>query len=170
MNRTQGDFGRAEQLAVEVCVVGAESGYVVLEADARVELARICAATGRVADSRQNVDRAWALLPGTENWRGLGGGLVLADAVTTAAEGSSARAAGLFEKALATAQRHATPWLEADVFVEWGRALSQSGSGDAAAKLDAADAIYARCGAGPAWRERVAIVRSTLASASPPSQ
>jgi hypothetical protein len=69
----------------------------------------------------------------------------------------------VFEEALATAQRHATPWSEADVLVEWGRALARSGArGDAAAKLDAADDIYVRCGAGSAWRERVADVRSTL--------
>ena len=165
MNRTLGDFERAEQLAAEVCLVAAESGYIVLEAGARVELARICAATGRTAHARQNVDRARALLPSTENWRVLGGFLVLADAVTTAAEGSIARAARLFEEALATAQRHATPWFEADVLVEWGRALAQAGArGDATAKLDAADDIYLRCGAGSAWRERVADVRSTLPS------
>jgi tetratricopeptide (TPR) repeat protein len=167
MNRTLGDFGRAEQLAAEVCGITAESGYIVLEADARVELARICAATGRTEDARQNVDRARALLPSTENWRVLGGFLVLADAVTSSAEGSSTRAARLFEEALAIAQRHATPWFEADVLIEWGRALAQSGaSADAAAQLDAADDIYVRRDAGSAWRERVAALRSTFSSSA----
>jgi tetratricopeptide (TPR) repeat protein len=162
MTRVMGDFGRAEQLAVEVCRATAESGHVVLEADARGELARICAATERTAHARQHVDRARALLPSAENWRGLGGSLVLADAVISAAEGSIARAAGLFEAALTTAQHLATPWLEADVWLEWGRALVQSGApGDAAAKLEAADEVYVRCGAGRAWRERVAVVRAT---------
>jgi tetratricopeptide (TPR) repeat protein len=160
MHRIVGDLERAEQLAAEVCQVAAESGYVVLEADARVELARTCAATRRTAQARRNVDRARALLPSTENWRVLGGLLELADAVTSAAEGSSARAARLFERALATAQQHATPWFEADVLVEWGRAFAQSeATRDAGAKLDAADEIYVRCGAGPAWRERVDAVR-----------
>jgi tetratricopeptide (TPR) repeat protein len=144
MNRFLGDLARAEQLAAEVCLIAAESGYVVLEADARVELARICAATLRTADARQNVDRARALLPSTENWRVLGGLLALADVVTSAAEGSSTRAARLFEEPLAAAHRHATPWFEADVLVEWGGALAQYGaSGDAAAKLEAADETFA---------------------------
>ena len=49
-------------LAAEICLVAAESGYVVIEAGARVELARICSATGRTARARQNVGRARALL------------------------------------------------------------------------------------------------------------
>jgi tetratricopeptide (TPR) repeat protein/transcriptional regulator with XRE-family HTH domain len=170
MNRTRGDFGRAEPLAAEVCLIAAESGYVVVEAAARVELARICAATGRTPNARQNVDGARALLPSTENWRVLGGLLVLADAVATAAEGSIARAGRLFEEALATAQRHATPWFEADVFVEWGSALAQSGArGDATAKLDAADDIYIRCGAGSAWRERVQTASPTRSPSDLPA-
>jgi tetratricopeptide (TPR) repeat protein len=165
MNRTLGDLERAEQLAAEVCLVAAESGYRVLEADARVELARICTAAGRTPDARQNVDRARALLDSAENWRVLGGLLALADAETTATEGSIDRAAHLFEEALAIAQRHATPWFEADVLVEWGRALARSGAhGAATARLDAADEIYVRCGAGSAWRERVAALRAPLSN------
>jgi DNA-binding transcriptional regulator YiaG/tetratricopeptide (TPR) repeat protein len=165
MHRIIGDFERAEQLASEVCQVAADSGHVVLEADARVELARTCAATRRTAQARQNVDRARALLPRTENWCVLGGLLELADAVTSAAEGSSAGAARLFEQALATAQQYATPWFEADVLVDWGRALAQSdATRDAGAKLEAADEVYARCGAGPAWRGRVDAVRSMLST------
>jgi hypothetical protein len=163
MHRTMGDFGRAEQLATEVCLITEESGYVVFEADARVELARVCAATGRTPHARQHVDRARALLPSTENWRVLGGFLDLADAVTSNAEGSSTQAARLFERALASAQQYATPWFEADGLVEWGRALAQSGTpDDAAAKLQGADEIYARRGAGPAWSERVAAVRAIV--------
>jgi tetratricopeptide (TPR) repeat protein len=144
-----------------VCLIAAESGYLLVQANAQVELARICAAAGRTADARHRVDRARALLPNTENWRVLGGFLALADAQTSAAEGASARAARLFEEALATAQRYTTPWFEADVLIEWARALAQSGARcDAAARLDAADDIYVRRGAGPAWRERVAAVRS----------
>jgi hypothetical protein len=61
-----------------------------------------------------------------------------------------------FEKATEIFRRYHVPFEEAEALYYWGRALNASGDHDRANhKLDAANEIYRRCGAGERWVERV---------------
>lgn len=104
-----------------------------------------------------------------ENWCGLAGFVVLAEAVLAAAEGRPKDAGAQFEKAADTFRRYQVPFEEADALYYWARALNASGEyARANEKLDAAIAIYQRWGAGERWIERAEKAR-TSGDASPQS-
>ena len=97
-----------------------------------------------------------------EDWRGLAGFVVRAEAVVAAATGKYEGAEAQFEKAIEIFRRYHVPFEEAEALYYWGRALNASGEhGMANEKLDAAIEIYRRCGAGQRWVERVETARKS---------
>ena len=103
-----------------------------------------------------------------EDWRGLLGQVVRAEAVVAGAEARFGAAEPLFASAVEIFRRHQVPFEEAETLHYWGRALVVAGDGGRAAeKLDAASQIYRRHGAGEQWVERVRADLPDAAGASP---
>ncbi|MGI8550102.1 MAG: hypothetical protein ACR2PL_04765 [Dehalococcoidia bacterium] len=99
-----------------------------------------------------------------EDWRGLAGRVVLAEAAVLAADRQHEPAATRFEQASAIFRRYSLPWDEAQAYEVWGGFLLQVGEREPAeAKFDAAVAIYRRVGAGERWLERVQRLRTPCA-------
>jgi tetratricopeptide (TPR) repeat protein len=100
-----------------------------------------------------------------EDWRGLAGTVVRAEAVVAAAAGRFEDAEAEFEQSTEIFRRYQVPFEEAEALYYWGRALNVSGDhARASEKLDAAIAIYRRCGAGERWIDRVEASRAQASS------
>jgi tetratricopeptide (TPR) repeat protein len=114
---------------------------------------------GRLEDAVAQVSRCREV-PGSEDWRGLGGHLARAEAAVAAGEGKLDAALAGFESAVTIFRKYALPWEEADTLQRWGRALTAAGQNDRAAeKFDAAIEVYRRHGAGQRWIDRVEAAR-----------
>jgi hypothetical protein len=84
--------------------------------------------------------------------------VALADAVVTAAEGTVTDSGVRFAAAVDGLHRGGRVWLEADAWVQWGRARSAIGDDDGARErwATAAD-VYRRIDAAPHWIERLGL-------------
>jgi DNA-binding CsgD family transcriptional regulator len=152
----RGDMLGATQALEEALAIAVESPIVPIEVKARAALALLAAEQGDVSESRSHLTRCGEILDGREDWRGLAGRVGLADAVATAAEGNAEHADAGFTDAIQLCRRYALPWDEADAFRWWASALKRAGRMlDASAKLESALEIYARCGGGTVWIDRV---------------
>jgi len=126
------------------------------EMEARPELALILVETGRLGDAQLCLKSCREIMAAGEDWRGLAGATVRAEAVAASAQGKYEDADPQFEKAVEIFRRYHMPFEEADALYYWGGALSTAGEHVRAnEKLDAAIEIYRRCGAGERWVQRV---------------
>jgi DNA-binding CsgD family transcriptional regulator len=126
----------------------------------RAELALLLAETGRVAEAEPHLARCREILADGEDWRGLGGRELLAEAVYAAAKGQAAEAEARFERAIACFHNLTLPWDEAEAFETWARECRRFYRGRTrrsfvAEKLDGARGVYQRIGAGQPWFERL---------------
>lgn len=155
IHRLRGEYGQAEERLVRAVAIPAASPHRPAELAARIDLALCQGERGAPARAREHLDRAGTLMTPQEDWRGLRGRHALAEAVILAAEGSLPAAAGRFQHALDIFRGHGLPWEEAEASLLWGRALRGAGDWRRADELvDAALAIYRRCGAGSPWSDR----------------
>jgi tetratricopeptide (TPR) repeat protein len=123
--------------------------------------ATILVENGHLDAAERDLVRCREIMAAGEDWRGLTGTVLLAEAVLAAAQGKFKGADTHFEKATEIFRRYQVPFEEADALYYWGRTLH--GSGDHARaneKLDAAIAIYNRCGAGERWIDRIEAARA----------
>jgi tetratricopeptide (TPR) repeat protein len=119
-------------------------------------LAEIYAEIGDPGRAHPLLARCREILGNGEDWRGLTGKVVRAEAVVAAVEGKYDDAEAQFKKAVEIFRRYHVPLEEAEALHYWGRALNAFGEhGRANDKLDAAIEIYRRCGAGERWVQRV---------------
>jgi len=157
-------FGAAEPVLHSALALCEETGALGPEVLTRAELAHCYAATGRVAEARRELERA-AQLVGEADWRGTGGRLLLAEAITTAAAGDIEAAMAAFARAVGAFQQWSLPWDEALALQRWGEACRAGGRryrARAVEKFDAAIDVLRAHGAG----ERViALVAEDRASA-----
>jgi tetratricopeptide (TPR) repeat protein len=140
----------AEQLERALAIV-VDGGARYFEMWVRPDLARVCAEAGRLGEAREHVEGFRAIVADGEDWRGVAGRALLAEAVVLAHEDRLDEADAAFAGARATLERHRLRGDEADALHQWGRALGSEG----AAKLDEALDIYRRHGAAPVWLDRV---------------
>jgi tetratricopeptide (TPR) repeat protein len=163
VRRLRGDEAAAEEILGEMLDIAAPSGARVLEANFHIDLAILGGGRSRLDSARRHLDRARDLLSDSEDWRGLGGRLAMAEAAGVAAEGDFAGADSRFEAAIAVFRRHSLPWEEAEALLAWGRAGAADGKADEAApRYDRALDLYQRIDASAPWRERVQRARSAL--------
>jgi hypothetical protein len=90
---------------------------------ARAGLAMLAAERGEHHEARSQVIRCTEILMQGENWRGIEGSVILADAVTLAAKGDWQSGGAKFAYAVELARHYALPWDEAEAWHCWGRAL-----------------------------------------------
>jgi tetratricopeptide (TPR) repeat protein len=154
--RVRGEPLRASQYVKHYLSVAIAEGNVKLELAARQEMALIDADTGAFPDATSNLERCREILAEGEDWRGLVGLVARAEAVVAGARGKLNDAEQQFERANVVFRRYCLPWLEAETFSFWGRALGSAGEYQRAnEKFDAAIEIYLRIGAGQLWIDRV---------------
>jgi ATP/maltotriose-dependent transcriptional regulator MalT len=130
--------------------------------EARVcsDLALLYATQSRTDKARAALNQCRSSLPESENWRGLGGRLALAEAAVAVAERQLVPAQRHFERAIAVFRHHQLPWDEAQTLECWGEVLLRSGNvAKSSACFDLATDIYRRHRAGPAWLLRIAAIR-----------
>jgi tetratricopeptide (TPR) repeat protein len=151
-----------EALAVfeEYFSTGAGESQPGYEVPIRPVSALIRVELGQLAAAEHELVRCREIMASGEDWRGLAGVAVLAEAVVAAAEGRFQNAEAQFEKSAEIFRRYQVPFEEADAFYYHGRALNAVGQHERAnQKLDAAIAIYRRCGAGDDWMKRAEAAR-----------
>jgi tetratricopeptide (TPR) repeat protein len=152
VQRVRGEHQQAEALLQEALV----EGQLLLDFQARLELALLYAEMGRPHEARPHLERCRETLAQGEDWRGLVGRVALAEAAVAAVEGRLQEAEQQFEKAIEGFHRYTLPWEEAEALHLWGRALLATGQRERGLeKLDAAIEIYRRHGAGHLWIGRV---------------
>jgi tetratricopeptide (TPR) repeat protein len=132
------------------------------EMQLRPELVMLNADTGRNADSNSQLVRCRELMSEDQDWLGLGGMVLRAEAIVASAEGRLDEAQAQFQKAIETFQRYRLPWEEAETLLYCGRVLSSAGDSRANQKFDAAIEIYRRHGGGQRWIDRVEAARIEL--------
>jgi non-specific serine/threonine protein kinase len=123
---------------------------------ARPELALLYADMNRIEKAVPHVVRCREILSEGEDWRGLVGEVVRAEAVVAAVNKKFDDAEQKFEKAFRILRRYSVGWEEAETLYRWGRALMTAGDRSRAVeKFEAAAEVYRNCGAGQRWIERV---------------
>jgi tetratricopeptide (TPR) repeat protein len=156
------DVRGAERLLREELAIGAEGGGVLIELRSRIELALICAEDTRVEEAREHVSRARAILANGEDWGSRGARLAMAQGALAAADGDGRGADAHFAAAQAWLHSAELAWDEADAYCHWARSGGRGGGPASERKLRAAaEAIYRRIGAGPAWTDRTNMRRLT---------
>lgn len=151
---SRGDTRRAEEMLTEGLELAQSGPHLILEVGFLVELSSLYAESGKLEEARASIARAIEIQSNGEDWRGLTGGVALAQATVAAAEGRDGAAQALFATAAETARRYGVPWDEAKTLLRWARYLMDSGDRRAALeKLDAALELYQAAGAGAAWLE-----------------
>ncbi len=171
--RTTGDEQGAESIARESLDISLGSGAVKYEFYSRAELALLLAETGRLAEAEAHLARCREILADGEDWRGLAGRVMLAEAAYATANGRGDEAEAHFERALECFRRLSLPWDEAETFEIWARSGQRLHRGRirrafVTGKLDCARAVYERIGAGRPWLERLdALERGLVGEAAP---
>ena len=150
--RTLELFDDARSLLDEALAITRDVGSVVQEIAVRCELALLDPAAGR-----EHVIAAQRAVSG-DGFGNLPRRVSLADAAVTAAEGTAADRWLRFAAAVDGLRHGGRVWLEADGWVQWGRARSAIGDDKGAHErwATAAD-VYRRIDAAPHWIERLAL-------------
>jgi DNA-binding CsgD family transcriptional regulator len=131
------------------------------EALVTADLALLYAGQGRIDEAQAALSQCQASLARDQDWRGLRGRVLLAEAAVAAAELRMIDAHTRFAEATAVFRRYRLPWDEAQALELRGTITIKSGDSRAGDRyLDAAATIYRRHGAGPAWMQRVARARA----------
>lgn len=147
----RGQHVQAETLLQEALAIAGDGANVLYEIAIRVALALIACTTGHLEKARRHVMRSQEILAGGEDWRGLVGSVIAAEAAATFDEDPDA-AGRRFEQAIAIFRRYTLPWDEAEALTSWARGLLRVGrKAAAAARLEAAGTVYRRHGAGAPW-------------------
>jgi hypothetical protein len=145
-----------ERLMREELALTDGSGANFFEARGLVALALALSLTARHAEATSLLDRARGILSNGEQWGVQAIKFALAEASCSAAHGDIDTAMMQFSRAARLASERVMRWDEAEAYHVWGRALAASGDTlAAAAKLDAAAAIYREIGAGEPWLLRL---------------
>jgi DNA-binding CsgD family transcriptional regulator len=156
---------RAEPQLQAALMMGLEGPHRIYELKTRALLARIDAESGRLQDARSHLIRCRQIMGAADEWRGLLGHVLLAEAVAAVAAKCLGDAIRQFDAAIAVFRDYGLPWEDADALICWGRALVAAGQrGAAGEKLDAAADVYRRHGAGLLWLDRIAVVQKPAAS------
>jgi class 3 adenylate cyclase len=155
VRRLQGEAPEGERLLMEALSIAADGGAHLMEIWTRTELVFLLADdNARLADARQDLERAKRLATDSEDWRGLGGRLALAEAVVLWAEGNDQAAEGRASAAIEVFRRIGLPWDEADAQRQVGRARLRRGDRAAAVqRFAAAIELYRSHGGGNWWIE-----------------
>ena len=151
----RGDVHGAERLLRDELGIGVEGGGVLFEMRARVELALICAETGRLDEAGEHARAARAIVDRGEDWGSRAARLTIAEALLAAAAGDIRRAASAFTDVRDWMQSVQLAWDEADLHCHWARCLSRYGRTTRARGIArAAEDVYRRIGAGVPWLDR----------------
>jgi hypothetical protein len=142
------------------------------------ELALVYAEIGRPEEATPHLARCQEIMAAGENWKGMAGIVLMAEAVVEAAlcnprQGSASDGRGApaevstvvqegfqqaqarFASAIEIFRRYQVPWDHAETLYHWGRGLIATGRGaEGAEKLDTAVEVYRRYGAGQPWIDR----------------
>jgi DNA-binding CsgD family transcriptional regulator len=146
-----GRYQEAESLLIEAVTSSSEGGAVLIEVQARADLALLLGRMGRTDDAHLHLARCREIMDNGEDWRGLAGRVALAEAVA-----DPPASAGRFEQALSIFRRFQLPWDEAETLEYQARRLFGAGRlAEAAEDLHAAEDIYRHIGAGDRWIARL---------------
>ncbi|MEY2420094.1 MAG: hypothetical protein QOI95_161 [Acidimicrobiaceae bacterium] len=142
--------GDARELLDEALTIATGAEAVVQEVPIRCELALLDPAAGR-----EHVIEAQRIISGG-GFGNLPARVALADAVVTAADGDVGVAGRQFAAAIERLHQGGRVWLEADAWVQWGRADAASGDDSGARERWAkAGGLYRQIEAAPHWQERL---------------
>ena len=166
VRRALGQHSVAEAILRDNVAIGIADPHLPFELNARQELALLYAQTQRSEQAHPHLARCREVMAGGEDWRGLAGHIVRAEAVVAAAEGRFETAHEQFANAVEIYRRYQVPFEEAETLHYWGRALLAAGSSvQAVEKMDAAMELYRRHGAGERWIDGVHVDRTRAGSA-----
>jgi class 3 adenylate cyclase len=155
LRTVEGNVAEAESFHAEALAIAVDGGQRAFELRTRAELA-LLAGAGRIDDAHPHLARCRAILEEGEDWRGLAGRVVLAEAVVAASDDRLEEAEDRFSGAVELFRRYMLPWDEAEALHRWGLArLEASHHTGALEKLVGALEVYRRHGAGTRWIERV---------------
>ncbi len=154
---TTGDRPRAEKLLRGLVSCAGTARHLPFELAARSELALLLAQAEKLSEASGELERCAEIMAAGEDWRGLAGRVMLAEAALLAARGRPEEASQRFSDATQWLRRYQLPWDQAEALRLWGQALAQAGGIEqASAKFEAAAELYRRHGAGRPWIDLVA--------------
>jgi tetratricopeptide (TPR) repeat protein len=157
----------AEALLQDGLSICGEEPLQCVEMCARPQLALLHAETDRCEEALPHLARCREIMAAGEDWRGVRGEVMRAEAFVWAMQKRYEEAQARFGKAVEIFRHYQVPLEEAETLYYWGRALVAAGKrADGAEKLDAAADIYRGCGAGQPWIERVLAAKLDTAGAS----
>ena len=153
--RATGDSRRSRELLAEALVWFGQGSLLTVEMWLRPEAALIHSALGELDRAEAEIRRCRQIVDGGEDWRGLRGNLLRAEAVFASSRGDPVRSSSLFAAAIEAFREYQLPWEEADVLELWGLALKSDGDRVAAAGK-------VRCGSRnlSAYRSQSTVARS----------
>jgi len=145
-----GEYSRAEAHLLYGLDNGERGPLVFQEMRARPLLVRVYLAMDRLDEAAEQVARCHHIMAAGEDWGGLAGDVLCAEAFVAAARCHYDRADRQFESAQAIHQKYHLTWEEAGTLHCWGLALAAAGDNTRAAeKFDAAIANHRSRGMGP---------------------
>jgi hypothetical protein len=157
--RAELNLANAEDVLRSSLTIG-EERIPAHEICSRTELALLLVQLDRVDEARSEVARCEELAIATEEWRGLRGLILRAQAVLMAATLHWAEANVHFEKAREVFQKYALPWEEAENTLAWGVFLLVTQDNESAeAKWAVADSLYRSHEYGQKWLDRIRELR-----------
>jgi DNA-binding CsgD family transcriptional regulator len=167
--RAAGAADRAEAALRQCLAIARDGPHVTLELTARAGLALLLIETGRAGDAGPQVERCRVILANREDWRGLAGVALVAEAALAGSAGRIDEAERRCEEAVAAFARHGAHWDEAEAQRAWGQLL-RAARRQAAAEGHFAEAaaLYQRIGGGTPWAAWVA--RSAAGEGPPASR
>jgi tetratricopeptide (TPR) repeat protein len=155
IRRILGLHTQAEALLRDALSICRDHSLQYVEMWARPEWVLLSVELGRVEEATPHLARCREIIATGEDWRGLPGKVMLAEAVVAAAEERFDIACSQFDKAIEVLRFYQNRFEEAEAFFFWGRALNAAGEpARAVEKLEAAANIYRDAGAGERWIER----------------
>ena len=153
--RISGENARAIAMLEDLLQTLGDGSLPLVELWLRPECVLCHAQDTNLDGARLHLARCREIIGAGEDWLGLAGAVVRAEAVVAAMEKRLPDAETFFERAIATFTHYSLPWEQAETLLQWGRVLAAGHEDRANEKFDAAIEIYRRYGAGERWLERV---------------
>ena len=160
--RISGENARAIAMLEDLLQTLGDGSLPLVELWLRPECVLCHAQDTNLDGARLHLARCREIIGAGEDWLGLAGAVVRAEAVVAAMEKRLPDAETFFERAIATFTHYSLPWEQAETLLQWGRVLAAGHEHRANEKFDAAIEIYRRYGAGERWLERVQEARGSL--------